>query len=251
MKNKTSQNFKVIIMYDGSNFFGWAKQKSQQHQTIQATLEELLTTRLSEKISIIGCSRTDRYVHSSEYVFNFHTQRAIDANQLVELLNNGLPLAIQLIDVISVDQAFHARFSAKSKTYLYKLAQNKPSVFENRYLGYVGDQLLDLDSINQAAKILIGQYDFTTFSAYNKSITNMICNVISFQVSLSNEIYYFEIRGHRFLKQMVRIIVANLILVGQHKISIAQFEIIFKARDRNLSSAIITGKGLHLINVLY
>ncbi len=242
-------NFKVTIMYDGSNFFGSARQKN--HRTVQNTIETILSNRLDEKITIVNCSRTDRNVHSLKFVFNFKTKRKITNEKLNKLLSKMLPSDIQLLSTEIVSNDFHARFSAKYKVYHYQLAKQRPNVFDNRYFGYVNDIALNLDVIKQASACLIGEHDFMSFSAYNRTIKHTICHIFDIIINETNTTYYFTVIGHRFLKQMVRIIIANLILVGQGQLTVSQFEKILLAKQRHLSSAIVSGNGLYLEDVIY
>ncbi len=249
MKLNNSTNFKVTIMYDGSDFFGWAKQI--KHRTIRHTIEEILSDTLAEKISITGCSRTDRNVHSRNFVFNFKTERAITEIKLFKLLTIMSPRDIQILKISTVDADFNARFNAKYKIYHYQLAKRKPNVFNDRYYGYAGDGVLNLAKINKAITLLIGEHDFTSFSSYNRFAKNPICNIFDFKVSENENDYNFKVSGNRFLKHMVRILVANLILVGKNELSVNDFKKLLLAKQRHISDAIIVGNGLYLDKVIY
>ncbi len=251
--NKTKitmkQNFKITIMFDGSNFFGWAKQTKER--TVQGEITKILKDSLAEDIKIIGCSRTDKGVHSKFYVFNFLTNRKITILKLKKLLINLLPPDISLSNCELVDNDFHARFSAKEKTYHYLIKKEKPSVFEQRYYAYFNNEKLNVALIKDALKLFIGKYNFTSFSAYNKSVDDMICTISEFDFIEKNDHYYFTITGNRFLKYMVRIIVANLINIGLEKTTRKNLEKILVSYNRNISGAIAPGNGLYLDKVYY
>ena len=156
------KNYKIIVQYDGTRYKGWQVQKSTD-VTIQGKLQMVLSKLAGHPVEVIGSGRTDAGVHASGQVANFHIEEHFSKQQLMEAFWNFLPEDIAVIQIEEVDERFHSRFHAVSKTYSYRIrTSHVPSVFDRRYLYQYGEPL-DVGLMEQAAQLLKGTHDFASF----------------------------------------------------------------------------------------
>lgn len=243
------QRYFFECSYDGGAFFGWQIQTNQI--SVQATIEKYLTRLNSnEKIEIVGCGRTDTGVHAHSAIFHFDIDKDIPLNEWIFKLNKMLPKSIAIKSGKKVSQEYHARFSATKRTYRYYIHREK-SPFKVSYSSFHPLEL-DFELMNQAAKCLIGKHDFTSFSKTNTDVKTHICDVtVARWVVVNENEAYFEYTSNRFLRNMVRATVGTLFSVGVQKISVAEFQDIFKSEDRKRGSASAPAEGLFLWEVNY
>ncbi|MBT5438444.1 tRNA pseudouridine(38-40) synthase TruA [Crocinitomicaceae bacterium] len=236
------------ISYDGTSYFGWQKQPKQV--SIQETIEKDLSKIHSLKeMSIVGCGRTDAGVHAKEYYFHWECEKAINESDIKYKMNKMLPSGICIQDVFEVSGETHARFSAKERSYEYLINTSK-NPFAANHSWYI-HQKLDLDKMNDAASLLIGTKDFTSFAKIHTDVNNHICQLnYAKWVQKGNQIT-FEIRANRFLRNMVRAIVGTCVDVGLNKIQLEEFKRIIEAKNRQQASGSAPAKGLYLNKVTY
>lgn len=234
------------ISYDGGAFFGWQIQPNQV--SVQETIEKVLTKLNSQNpVSIIGCGRTDTGVHAESYIF--HTDLENSIPELVYKMNKMLPTSVAVKQMWEVSSDLHARFSAKKRTYRYFVHLNK-NPFKHTYSTYFPSEL-DVETMNEAAKVLIGTHDFTTFSKTNTDVKTHICEVFDAKWYVTENGYYFEYSANRFLRNMVRATVGTLFEVGLGKLSVDEFGEIFTSLDRSRCAGSAAPQGLYLWNVEY
>jgi tRNA pseudouridine38-40 synthase len=211
------------IAFNGSNYHGWQIQNNAV--TVQDTIEKSfnLLLNLNEKINIVGCGRTDKGVHASQ--FFFHT------------------------DLPETSDDFHARFSAVSRTYEYKITQLKEP-FQNDFFTFEKNDL-DIELMNKSCEKLMSYKDFTSFSKVHTDVNNFNCNVTKAFWIQKNHHIIFRITANRFLRNMVRAVVGTMLLVGQKKLSILDFCKIIESKDRSSAGSSVKAKGLFLVNVDY
>ncbi|AGK97012.1 tRNA pseudouridine(38-40) synthase TruA [Clostridium pasteurianum] len=244
------RNLKMTIQYDGSKYKGWQKQKYGE-STIQYKIENVLSKMTGEDIQIIGCGRTDAGVHAENYIANFHTNSELTVNTMLDYLYEFLPEDIVVKSIEDTAERFHARYNAKSKTYLYRINNNKfRNVFTRKY-AYHTDERLNLNEMRNAAEILIGTHDFQSFTNLkpNGKSTIKIINYIN--ILEKEDIIEIEVNGDGFLLNMVRIIVGTLLEVGKGKLKSMDIEKILDKRKREEYGPIAQAKGLYLKNVQY
>lgn len=234
------------ISYDGTSYFGWQIQPKQI--SVQETIEKALTKlNRQQKVSIVGCGRTDTGVHAKSYFFHAQFENEIDPTDWKYKLNKMLP------ESISVQQVFqselHARFDAKKRTYRYFIHQTK-NPFNAAYSWYI-PQNLDFEKMNEAAQLMIGNHDFTSFSKLHTDVTNNFCTVFSAHWVVNEHEIYFEISANRFLRNMVRATVGTLLEVGLSKININEFGQIIAAKDRGEAALSVPAHGLFLWDIDY
>ncbi|WP_421919043.1 tRNA pseudouridine(38-40) synthase TruA [Marinifilum sp.] len=209
------------IAYKGGNYRGWQKQINAC--SVQESIEDVLSKFLKEKVHCIGCGRTDAGVHASQYYFHIDVSHEISEN-LLFAINRMLPPDISIFDFSRVDSKNHAQHSALKRTYNYFIHTCK-----NPYLNDISSLYsLDLDSkkMQLAAQLLVGEKDFRAFCKTPDRHNHTLCIVSKAQVyrSSDNQFFRFEISANRFLKGMIRIIVNQLLEIGQGKLSIDEFK---------------------------
>ena len=159
------QNIKIIVEYDGTNYYGWQIQKDLP--TIQGILKKKIYKLTGEEVTVYGSGRTDSGVHAYGQVANFHVNSKIPAQRFAYALNSKLPTDIVIIQSCKVDDNFHAQFCTVSKAYEYKICnrKNKPAL-EYKY-SHWEPQLLDIEKMREASNYLIGTHDFSAFESAN------------------------------------------------------------------------------------
>lgn len=240
--------YKLTIEYDGTNYQGWQSQPTGN--TIQDVMEMSLSTLFNEPISLVGSGRTDKGVHAYGQVAHFDSSTDILPFRMPRAMNMYLPEDIRVVKAEKVSDDFHARFDAKSKTYLYKLYLNDiPSAIRRNYAHQVYGKV-DIDKMIEASKCFVGTHDFYAFSSKSDK-EDTIRTLEKVDVIVNGKDIDIVLKGNGFLYNMVRVIVATLIEVGKGKIKIEDIRYIFDSRDRSKSGKRLTAEGLYLMNVEY
>jgi len=247
---KPVRNIKLTIEYEGTNYHGW--QVQPRGATVQGVIEEKLALLTGAKVHLLSSGRTDAGVHAIAQVAHFRTGSQMELPSLQRALNSLLPSDIAIRRAEVVEDGFHARKSAKSKVYEYRiLNQNVRKVFGRLYAWHI-PQKLDLIEMKKAAQSLIGEHDFAAFRSVGTPTRTTIRRVIRAEWKRSREGFlHFEIEGTGFLKQMVRAIVGTLVEVGRGKISAERFRTILDSKDRTKAGATAPAHGLFLKEVKY
>ena len=242
--------YKLTIEYDGIPFVGWQKQAGQL--SVQGVLENALKTYLRQKTSVYGSGRTDTGVHALGQVAHFDVDKKLDLRKIQYSLNALMrphPVVIRKIE--GVDEDFHARFSAKRRTYLYRIQNTSfPPALNSGRVWHV-NQKLDVKKMNEAAKFLIGKHDFSTFRAANCQAKSPIKTLDILTVKRVGEEVCITVSAKSFLYHQVRNFAGALVKVGLSKWSVADFEKAFKACDRTKGAETAPAEGLYFMNVEY
>ena len=201
------------IAYNGANYHGWQKQDNAS--TVQEIIEKNLSILLKSKINIVGCGRTDTGVHAEQYFFHLDISKDQDFDSLLNRLNLMLPQEILIKSYEIKNPDFHARFSAVSRTYEYRISQKKEP-FLNSMFNHISHNI-DIDLMNKSCDKLIGFNDFTSFSKVHTEVNNFNCHVYEAFWTKKNHQIIFTIKANRFLRNMVRAIVGTMLLVGKNK----------------------------------
>ncbi|MDX1652832.1 MAG: tRNA pseudouridine(38-40) synthase TruA [Brumimicrobium sp.] len=242
------QRYFFECAYDGTDFSGWQRQPNAD--TVQETIECMLSRRFNEEVTIVGCGRTDAGVHARQFYFHADLDVDLDARELGYKLNKMLPVSIAVLKVYPVHDSAHARFDAVSRSYKYYIHSNK-NPFSDRFSLYFPYRL-DLDKMNHAARLLIGEKDFTSFSKLHTDVHTNICDLFNAEwKALENGQLVFGISANRFLRNMVRAIVGTLLQVGQGEMEAEEIVNILKAKDRSAAGVSVPAKGLFLDRVEY
>jgi tRNA pseudouridine38-40 synthase len=252
MSEFISNKYKMTIAYDGTNYGGWQVQPNAV--SIQALIEQALGIILRTPVSIIGSGRTDAGVHAYGQTAHFAMHRPIDIFKTIASLNGLLPSQIRILEIVEVPLNFHARYSAISKTYHYRLHLNRvPDPFKVRYAYHVPHQV-DLSLLQDTASQFIGTHDFTSFANEanrGTSAKDAVRTIQRLDVMREPGGVRLEFEGDGFLYKMVRNIVGTLLDICAGKIDKEQISAILAAKDRKLAGSSAPPHGLYLIEVKY
>lgn len=244
------RNIKIVIEYDGAEYYGWQRQKS--HQSIQQTLEEKIKLITKEEVTVIGSGRTDTGVHAVNQVAHFKMIGDMSEENLLHALNCVLPDDIVVKELEEVHQTFHARFDVKSKRYIYQI-WNGPSntAIHRRHCWYVR-KTLDLDQMRKAVLFVEGTHDFSAFCGAGSKVKDYIRTVFSVHIDGDEHgKIVISVTADGFLRHMVRNLVGTLVDVGKGKISPEHFKTILDSRDRKQAGMTAPAHGLFLTEVTY
>jgi tRNA pseudouridine38-40 synthase len=268
---KITRNLKLILAYDGSEFAGWQVQPDRA--SIQGTLASAIGRLTGENVLPQGSGRTDAGVHAFAQVATFQTTAPIPTENWVKALNDILPASIRVLEVAEAAPDFHARKSARAKTYRYRMYRGAICPpFIARYVWhypYPVDELL----MASVAPLVVGEHDFTSFAAVDPerveriaasenpnqrehgatpgSGTSNIRTIFSSEWTREGDDLVYTVRGSGFLHHMVRNLVGTFLLVGKGTLTSQDFADILAARDRSAAGATAPASGLYLVNVEY
>ena len=252
MKEGKIRNLKMIIEYDGTDFFGWQRQKNAP--TIQQHLEEAIEKILSEKIALVGSGRTDRGVHALAHVANFKTNKIISNWNLVLAVNSQLPKEIRVKNIEEVDLEFNSQFSAKSKIYQFRLYNSKiSSPHICRFACFFPTPLV-VSYMKEASKVFVGKHDFFSLATDSKLKEVTVRTIIDLTVERNKEtpeLIEITVEGDGFLYNMVRTIAGTLLEVGTGQRTPSSCKKILETHDRTLAGTNLPPQGLTLIKVNY
>ena len=238
--------FKIIIQYDGTDFRGWQLQKNER--TIQGELESSLKKiNGNNAIRVHGAGRTDTGVHATGQVAHFDLDTALDTNILKNALNGNLPAEIRIMNCNQVLDTFHARFSAKKRYYVYR-TRNNCYLLDRNYTW--STEKIDLVKLNNVAKLINGEHDFTSFSR-NNNLEHRRCIIYESLWKKDNKIVTYHIAGNRFLHHMVRYLVGTMIEVAREKFEFKKFKELINRPLENVNIFKAPPQGLVLTKVEY
>nr|MBQ8245306.1 tRNA pseudouridine(38-40) synthase TruA [Oscillospiraceae bacterium] len=243
------RNLRLDICYDGTRYRGWQRLPGKD-DTIQGKLESCLSRILGEPIEISGSGRTDAGVHAKGQVANFHCESNLPAEDILQNLRRYLPEDIGIYSCRDVSPRFHARLNAKEKTYRYRIwNSDKPCVFERRFVTVL-PEVLDIAAMEEAARLLCGEHDFSAFCGNAKMKKSTVRYIRSIAVTRSGEELWLEFTGNGFLHNMVRILVGTLIEVGRGERCAESIPALFGGK-RAEAGFLAPAQGLCLMEVDY
>src|SRR3990172_2629477 len=241
--------FKLTIEYDGTDYHGWQVQPGTS--TIQGELEYAMARIIGTHVHVRGAGRTDAGVHATGQVASLRADFGHPPDTLRRALTSLLPPDIVVTRVEEAPENFDAQRWAQWKRYRYTLlTRSFPSALERRYALFVPHPL-KTDSIAEAAGMLIGEHDFTSFQAAKSSVGHPIRRVFATEFRQQGDHLFFEIVADGFLRHMIRIIMGTLLDVGRGKLTPDNLKAILEARDRNQASKTISPHALCLLEVGY
>jgi tRNA pseudouridine38-40 synthase len=235
------------ITYDGAKYNGWQNQANALG--VQQVVEETLSKLLRDKISIVGSGRTDSGVHCIQQFFHADIQIEIKRQDFLQRLNSFLPKDIAIRDVLPVKPDAHARYDARERAYEYHMTTQKNPLLVGRAFYFFKE--CDISMMNEAAALLVGEHDFTSFSKVKTDVNHFVCTIKKAHWTKNGDMIIFSISANRFLRGMVRAIVGTLLEVGTQKISIKEFQSIIKSKDRKKAGMNVPPEGLYLTQVKY
>jgi tRNA pseudouridine38-40 synthase len=249
------RNLKLILSYDGSDFAGWQVQPDAV--TVQGTLASAIGRITGENVLPQGSGRTDAGVHALAQVVTFVTESSVPAANFVKALNDILPASVRVLEVVEAAPDFHARKSARGKTYQYRIyrAAICPP-FLARYVWHYPYPLHE-QAMMRAAGLVEGVHDFTSFAAVDPereregAPASNIRQIFSSSWEPQEDEFVYTVKGSGFLHHMVRNLVGTFILVGKATLRAEDVTRILQARNRSAAGATAPASGLYLVNVEY
>ncbi len=243
------RNIKVVVSYDGTDYFGFQYQPAAP--TIQAELESVLSRIVKEPVTVYGSGRTDTGVHAAGQVINFRTEGTVPVDRLCLAMNSLLPVSIAALQAQEVENSFHARYSAVSRTYVYYILNREaPDALRSRFCWHVRHPL-DVEAMQQGAKALVGRHDFSSFASADREQTNPIRDLQRIEVVREGDSVVITVQANAFLRSMVRVIVGTLTEVGLGMTASSDMKSILEAADRRQAGKTAPARGLCLREVEY
>ncbi len=250
MRSEPKRNFKLVLEYEGTGYHGW--QRQQGVLTIQEMLESRLEVMLRSPIRVRASGRTDAGVHARGQVVNFYARTRMQPTEIMQGLNSLLPADIVVLCAEEAPDAFHARFSALSKIYEYRILNRlQPSALERNRAWHIRHKL-DLPAIEQCLQLITGRHDFSAFMGAGSSVKSTERCIHRAELRIPephHALFIFAADG--FLKHMVRNLVGTLVDVGKGKLTSAAFGEVLAGRDRRLAGMTAPAHGLCLVTVVY
>jgi tRNA pseudouridine38-40 synthase len=274
------RNLKIIVSYDGSEFSGWQVQPDAA--TVQGTLASVIGRITGEKVLPQGSGRTDAGVHALAQVMTFVTESSVPTGNFLKAMNDILPASVRVLEVVEAAADFHARHSARAKTYRYRIYRDAICPpFLARYVWHYPYPLAE-EAMAQAALLVVGEHDFTSFAAVDPErgqeaglrpatgseirshtsnggpgTTDGVAGASNVRTIFSSgweragEELVYTVRGSGFLHHMVRNLVGTFILVGKGTLRVEDVARILAARNRSAAGATAPASGLYLVSVEY
>lgn len=243
------RTIKLIIAYDGTDFSGWQVQPGKR--TVQGEMTEAVSRVVGSKTSVHCSGRTDAGVHALGQVAHFQTDTSIPSKKIAEAVNSFLPDDITVKKTEEVCPEFHARFSAKSKLYCYRIFLSEiPDPFRQRYSWRFSKEL-DTSLMAQEIKSLEGKHDFSAFRASGSSVKSSVREVYRSQVLKRSDMVDVIMEANGFLYNMMRNVTGTLVEIGRGYFSPGSMQEILLGKDRKKAGPTAPPSGLFLLKVNY
>lgn len=248
-------NYRFLLQYDGTDFHGWQVQENSR--TIQGELERVIGMLEDADVKVVGSGRTDAGVHADGQVANVHLNRKFTPEKLKQAINGNMWRDIRIMRCEEAPDEFHARFNARSKTYIYRVV-NAPvmSPFWRRFAHHE-TRPLDVGRMNDTARLFLGEHDWTAFSSAQADGENRVRNVTDFTVEshwddrAQGVMIEFRISAKGFLRYMVRSIVGTMLEVGRGEKDSDTIQTAIITGNRDLAGKTASAQGLTLLKVDY
>ena len=243
------QNCKIIVYYDGTNYHGWQIQSNGR--TVQGELTRALSILDHRPVTVYGAGRTDAGVHAEGQIANFFLERDFEPRWLRDAINGNLDRDIRVLEAVPVFDGFNARYSARQKTYRYRIwTAEVVSPFVYRYVHHYRAGL-DVDEMGRAAVPLIGRHDFTAFTVASSDAEDHVRTLIRVNIERDADEILIVVAADGFLRYMVRTIVGTLMEVGRGKRTAASVAAALESLDRANAGPSAPANGLTLVRVDY
>ena len=240
----------LIIQYDGSCYSGWQKQKNAK--SIQETIEVALLEISNQIVRTYAAGRTDAGVHASGQVLHFDIDFVIPGDRYAEVLNSKLPRSIRVLESIEVKKSWHACYSAIYRHYRYVINNSKiPNLFLNNLTWHRYQRVLDEIAMSHALNGMEGEHDFFAFQKSGSNRSTSITTIKNIKLKRVEDLIFIDIKATGFLYGMVRLIVGQLVLVGEKKISPTVFTDRWKLKNKKDVKESAPSRGLCFINAVY
>ena len=242
-------NIRVVLEYDGSGFAGW--QQQAHGRTVEQELKRALQQITGQELKVYGAGRTDAGAHAEGQVASFQTDGRISPKKLVGALNARLPADVSVLSAEAVPDDFHARYSARWRRYRYRYLDRpaRPALERNRCWHVPG--ALDVDAMSNAAKVLVGKHDWTSFCSASEPTAARVREMRSASVVRRGEFVELELVAEGFLRGLARSIAGALAEVGRGRKPAGWVGEVLRARDRRQAARTAPAGGLTLMEVVY
>ncbi|MBQ8178374.1 MAG: tRNA pseudouridine(38-40) synthase TruA [Clostridia bacterium] len=241
--------YAMVVEYDGTAYSGWQRQKNAM--TVQQKIEDAMEIVFGKKVVIVGSGRTDSGVHALGQVAHFDVDKELNTRSTIYSINSLLPSDIKLQKMFKVDGDFHAQYSAKRKTYIYKsYVSESASPLKDKYYARILPPV-DVEKMKKAALSLVGKHDFKAFCSTGSGVSSTEREIYSLSITECGDEVIFEITGNGFLYNMVRIIVGTLYFIGKGKLSESAIDEMLLTGCRKKGGKTFPACGLTLKNVEY
>ena len=240
---------RLVVAYDGTNYHGWQIQNNAI--SVEEVLQEALRELLREPVELIGASRTDAGVHAQGNVAVFDTDTRIPAEKIAIAVNQRLPEDIRVMKSEQVEETFHPRYAVSEKTYEYRISNVPIQLPTERLYSYFVYLPLDIEKMQKAAQLFIGEHDFAGFCSAKSQVQTTVRTIYRCEIEKMGHQICIRVTGSGFLYNMVRIIAGTLIAVGKEKLSPQDVRNAIEAKDRTLAGATAQAQGLFLMEVYY
>ena len=240
----------LLVQYSGSDYSGWQRQKNLI--TVQGILERALLKITNHVVKTYAAGRTDAGVHASGQVVHFDIDYIIPGYRYSDVLNNLLPSTIRILESVEVNASWHACYSAIYRHYRYVINNSKfPNLFIDNWSWHRYQRVLDEVLISNAAKKMEGEHDFFAFQKSGSNRKNSITKIKNINIERVEDLILVDIKATGFLYGMVRLIVGQLVLVGEKKISPETFTDRWVNKKKNDVKQSAPAKGLCFVNAVY
>ena len=249
-EDKPARNIKLLVAYDGTDFFGW--QRQERSRTVQGVIEAALERLHKKPVPVTGSGRTDTGVHASGQVANFYTSiHSMDAERFVPALNSLLPRDVRILQACQTHQDFHARFDARLRTYRYYFITRPQALpWELRYVWHLRRQP-DIRRLNEYTRLFRGEMDCSSFAVPGDKSKSRSRYISGSRFLVEGDRLVFEISANAFLWRMVRSIVGTLIRCEENSVNSKGLQEIIDARNYALAGPTAPPEGLFLWKIDY
>jgi tRNA pseudouridine38-40 synthase len=245
--------FRIALEYVGTRYSGWQKQKNSrtiQGEIISALEKAFSRTRGENKfIDLQGSGRTDAGVHAIEQIAHLDCETNLAPHILMLKLNDELPSDINILDITRTTPSFHARHSAVSRQYIYRISRRR-TAFEKKYVWWIKDEL-NSEAMGKCAELFVGKKDFASFSEPDEENKSTIVNVEMIELFEEDDLIIFRIKASHFLWKMVRRLAGVLVETGRGNLSADEVNSYFEKYTNNPSLFTAPPSGLFLEKVSY
>ena len=242
--------YKLVVEYDGTPFFGW--QFQADGPTVQLSIETAIERFCGQQVRIQGAGRTDTGVHATHQVAHVDLEREWPADTVRDALNAHLkPDPVAIVSAERVDEGFNARSSARKRHYLYRIVNRRAPLTLERDHAWLVKWQIDADLMHEAAQVLVGQHDFTTFRAAECQAASPVKTLDRLDVERTGDEIRIFASARSFLHHQVRSFVGSLQLVGSQRWSKDDLREALESRDRQRCGPLAPPCGLYLIGVDY
>lgn len=244
-----SRRIRIVVQYEGTNYVGW--QLQENGVSIQQRLNEAIFAITGEHVRVHGSGRTDSGVHALTQVAHFDTSARMPADKFAVALNTRLPRDIRVLYSEETDETFHARFSAKNKTYRYVVQNGSHADVFTRNTALHAHAPLDFEKMALAAGDALGEHDFAAFMTAGSKIESTIRTVTRSVWTRDGAYYYYDVSANGFLYNMVRILVGTMLEIGLNNLPQDAISRALASKNRADAGPTAPAHGLTLVRVVY